>query len=102
MEKILNLKSTKKTTDSKPKQAGPLAEATGSAMSRPLIDFSTLSDDAHVRLNQFLPGIIPVSKATVWRGVADKSFPAPKKLSRNCTAWRVGDLRSWLASRPAA
>jgi prophage regulatory protein len=66
------------------------------------IDFSTLSDDSRLRLKQFVPAWIPISSATAWRGVADGTFPKPAKLSSNCTAWRVGDLRAWLASRPSA
>jgi prophage regulatory protein len=44
-------------------------------------------------------GIIPFSHATLWRKVKDNQFPAPVKLSTNVTAWRVEDVRNWIASR---
>jgi hypothetical protein len=44
-------------------------------------------------------GIIPFSHATLWRKVKAEQFPAPVKLSENVTAWRVEDVRNWLASR---
>lgn len=42
-------------------------------------------------------GIVAVSHATLWRMVATKRFPAPVKLSEGVTAWRVEDVRQWLA-----
>lgn len=42
-------------------------------------------------------GIAAVSHATLWRMVAAKRFPAPVKLSEGVTAWRVEDVRKWLA-----
>jgi prophage regulatory protein len=42
-------------------------------------------------------GIVAVSHATLWRMVATKRFPAPIKLSEGVTAWRVEDVRQWLA-----
>lgn len=44
-------------------------------------------------------GIIPFSHATLWRKVKAEQFPAPVKLSTNVTAWRVEDVRQWIASR---
>lgn len=44
-------------------------------------------------------GIIPFSPATLWRKVADGTFPKPLKLSPGCTAWRVEDIREWMAQR---
>jgi prophage regulatory protein len=44
-------------------------------------------------------GLIPFSATTLWRKVNSKEFPAPVKLSDNVTAWRVEDVRQWLASR---
>lgn len=40
-----------------------------------------------------MPAIIPLSKSTWWKGVADGRFPNPVKLSMRCTAWRVEDIR---------
>ena len=41
-----------------------------------------------------MPAIIPLSKSTWWKGVADGRFPNPVKLSMRCTAWRVEDIRA--------
>lgn len=49
-----------------------------------------------------LLGILPFSAATLWRGVAAKTFPAPVKLGPRITAWRTEDVRAWMASREAA
>lgn len=45
-----------------------------------------------------IPGIIPVCASTWWKGVKAGSFPAPIKLSSNCTAWRVEDIRELIES----
>lgn len=44
-------------------------------------------------------GLIPFSPSTLWRKVADGTFPKPVKLSPGCTAWRVEDIREWMAQR---
>jgi predicted DNA-binding transcriptional regulator AlpA len=38
---------------------------------------------------------VPFAHSTLWRKVADKSFPKPVKLSVRITAWRVEDVRDW-------
>lgn len=50
-----------------------------------------------VRYSQ-IKDIIPLSRATLWRKVADNTFPAPLKLSPGCVAWRVEDVRAWMAA----
>ncbi len=42
---------------------------------------------------------IPVCGATLWRWVSEKKFPAPHKLSEGVTAWKVEEVRAWLAAR---
>lgn len=44
-------------------------------------------------------GIIPFSQATLWRKVKAEEFPQPVKLSAGVTAWRVEDVRAWMAQR---
>ncbi len=44
-----------------------------------------------------LPPIIPVKKSCWWAGVASGRFPKPVKLGPRITAWRVEDIREWLA-----
>jgi predicted DNA-binding transcriptional regulator AlpA len=45
------------------------------------------------------PHLLPFSAATLWRLVRSGEFPAPVKLSERVTAWRVEDVRAWMASR---
>ena len=42
---------------------------------------------------------LPFSAATLWRYVKAGKFPKPYKLTERATAWNVGDVRAWLASR---
>jgi predicted DNA-binding transcriptional regulator AlpA len=63
----------------------------------------TLHETGYVRQSQLVgkkgsPGIIPFSPATLWRKVAAGQFPAPVKLSAGVTAWRVEEVRAWLAT----
>lgn len=52
-----------------------------------------------IREHQLVPHLIPVSSATLRRMVRAGGFPAPVKLSDRVTAWRVEDVREWMASR---
>lgn len=69
--------------------------------------FDTLPDDAWIRESQLIQGRrgsnplapLPFSSPTLWRKVRAGTFPAPTKLSERVTAWRVGDVRSWIQSR---
>ena len=54
----------------------------------------TLPETGFVRLSQFIPSIIPVSKSTWWQGVKEGRFPQPVKLGPRTTAWRVTDIRA--------
>lgn len=71
-----------------------------------LPDFDRLPDSALARQNQLVPNkrypgaptVLPFSAATLWRRVADGSFPAPVRMGR-ITAWKVGDLRAWLSAQ---
>lgn len=44
------------------------------------------------------PGLLGISRTTLWRKVMAKEFPAPIKLSPGVTAWRVEDVRAWIAN----
>jgi prophage regulatory protein len=57
---------------------------------------AALPESGFVRQSQLLM-FVPFSKSTLWRRVVDGSFPAPIKLSANITAWRVEDVRRWIA-----
>lgn len=70
-------------------------------------NFDSLPDSAFIRESQLVqspkrpdtPAPLPFSAPTLWRKVKAGTFPAPVKLSERVTAWRVGDIRIWLASR---
>lgn len=73
--------------------------------------FDALPDSAFVRIRQLvLPrksaragfAILPMSAATVWRKVKNKSFPEPKKISEGITGWTVADVRQWLSDQASA
>ena len=57
----------------------------------------TLPVDGYVRQSQLIPGVLPFSSATLWRKVANGTFPSPIKLSSRITAWRAEDIRAWMA-----
>ena len=68
--------------------------------------FDALSEDALVRQSQLVssayhpgvPVLLPFSAPTLWRMVKQGTFPKPIKLSSRVTCWRVGQIRTWLAS----
>lgn len=62
-------------------------------------NFDVLPNTAFVRANAlFAAGVLPFSRATLWRLVKAGRFPKPAKLSDNITAWNVGAVRRWQAS----
>ncbi len=61
--------------------------------------FDNLPDTGYLRQAQLIPHVVPISSATLWRGVVSGKFPKPVKLSERVTAWRVGDVRKWLEAK---
>lgn len=53
------------------------------------------------RLNN-LKQRLGVSGSSIWAWVKKGTFPAPIKLSENCTAWSAADVERWSAERIAA
>lgn len=47
------------------------------------------------------PGHLPLSSATLWRGVKAGTFPRPVKLGARITAWKAEDVHAWLRARGA-
>jgi prophage regulatory protein len=72
-------------------------------------NFDQLPDAAFLRESQLVLNpkhperitVLPFSAPTLWRGVKDGTIPKPVKLSAGVTAWRVGDIRQWLAAKGA-
>ena len=44
--------------------------------------------------------IVPYSPASIYRMVSEGEFPAPLKLGKNRSAWRLSDIQQWIDSRP--
>lgn len=72
--------------------------------------FDSLPDTALVRESQIVRSPknpesaiapLPFSAPTLWRKVAAGTFPKPIKLSERVTAWRVSEVRAWMAAQEA-
>lgn len=59
-------------------------------------DYSSLPPEAVLRLPDVL-ALVGLSRASVYAKVAEHRFPAPIKLTQHASAWRMGDIRAWLA-----
>lgn len=65
-------------------------------------NFDTLPDSALIRMRQ-LSEVLPVHKTTIWKRVKAGTFPEPIRFTEGrCTAWKVGDVRRWLAAQGGA
>jgi predicted DNA-binding transcriptional regulator AlpA len=60
-------------------------------------DTAPLPQEGFVREAGVL-GHIPFGHSKLWEMVRAGKFPAPVKLSERVTAWRVGDVRAWIAA----
>lgn len=56
----------------------------------PEIDFLRLRDVVGDKDSQ---GIIPVSRSSWYKGVAEGRYPKPVKLGQRMSVWRVEDIR---------
>lgn len=71
--------------------------------------FETLPDCAYIRerdlvahpRRQGVVGLLPFSASTLWRKVSAGDFPKPQKLGAKISAWRVADVRAWMAQQQA-
>lgn len=59
-------------------------------------EYAILPEDALLRIYDVLP-LVGLSRASVYAKVAESRFPAPIKLTRHASGWRMGDIRAWLA-----
>jgi prophage regulatory protein len=71
------------------------------------MQMNTLPETGFLRLPQIIgnpkanppiPPLIPVKKTTWWEGVRTGRFPKPVKLGARTTAWRVEDIRAFIAN----
>ncbi|CAM5502173.1 helix-turn-helix transcriptional regulator [Thauera mechernichensis] len=59
-------------------------------------DYGRLPAEGLVRREKVLE-VVPISLALLKRKVDAGEFPAPVKISGRAVAWRVEDVRAWLA-----
>ncbi|MFM7255248.1 MAG: helix-turn-helix transcriptional regulator [Betaproteobacteria bacterium] len=45
-----------------------------------------------------IPALIPVKRSSWWAGVKTGRYPKPVKLGLRTTAWRVEDIRAFIAN----
>ena len=45
---------------------------------------------------------LSISKATLWRMVADGRFPPPKKLGKRAVGWPTAVVAAWIENLPEA
>lgn len=69
--------------------------------SKPKPGFDSRPNTGFIRQSHILE-VVPFSAATLWRMVRAGTFPAPTKLSTRVTAWRVSQIREWMAIQSAA
>ncbi len=41
-------------------------------------------------------------RATIYRRIAEGTFPAAIQITKRCVRWRVSDVEHWLKTRPQA
>jgi len=46
--------------------------------------------------------ITGLSRSTIYRMIAEHTFPAPVKIGKRAVAWRQEEVRQWCESRPSA
>lgn len=89
----------------------PIAASIPAQKPAPTIpSFDTLPDSAFMREAQLVqshkrpdtPAPLPFSAPTLWRKVKAGTFPKPVKLSERVTAWKVGEVRAWMAAQATA
>lgn len=89
----------------------PVAAITAAPLAKPearIPSFDTLPDSAFIRESQLVqspktttPAPLPFSAPTLWRKVREGTFCKPYRLSPRVTAWKVGEVRAWMAAQEA-
>lgn len=63
---------------------------------RPCESASTTSPDRLIPITGVID-LTSFSKATIYRKVADGTFPRPLKIGKSRVAWRESDIVAWIA-----
>jgi prophage regulatory protein len=63
-------------------------------------NFDDLPNSTLVRLKDLLAphGPLPISKSTLWSWCKSGRFPQPVRIAPRVTAWRMAEIRAFLAS----
>lgn len=105
MSTVVNSKSKHQETGSAATQA---LMVPASLITTPHAVFDALPDNAWLREAQLVRSSksparaiapLPFSAPTLWRLVRAGKFPKPTKLSAGVTAWKVGQIRAWMAAQ---
>lgn len=70
-----------------------MSQAKPCALHPALTNFDELPDSAYVPIS-VVAALRGSSYATIWRQVRDGRLPAPYKLGKRSTRWKVGELRA--------
>ena len=62
---------------------------------------SALVPGTYLREAQLLT-LLPLSHATIWRGVKAGTFPAPIKMGARLTVWEADAVLAWIDERKTA
>jgi len=65
-------------------------------------DLPATDDDRLIDSHYILEKMLPVCRVTFWSLRKKGLFPPGIRISPNRIAWRLADVRAWIASRPAA
>lgn len=76
-----------------------IPHATARASSGGARQLGVLPATGYIRAAQLVPDIVPASPVTLWRWVKAGRFPKPYKLGPRMTAWKVEEIRAWMAER---
>jgi prophage regulatory protein len=63
-------------------------------------DFNSEQTDGIIRIGEVLQ-LLGISKATIYRMMANGLFPKSAKISKRCVGWRRSVVRSWIDSNLA-
>ena len=91
-----------------PKKPAVLITPAVKATPQPSV-FDAMPDGAYIREAQLVssskrPDVatpLPFSAPTLWRKVREGTFCKPYRLSSRVTAWKVGEVRVWMAAQEA-
>lgn len=49
-----------------------------------------------LKITDIIPGLVPVTKSTLWRWIRRGTFPAPHRLVAKPKLWLASDVSAWM------